>query len=165
MAGVFAECHRVLKDAGILVFTYHHSRKEGWSSVAHAVSSVGFRFVFAQPVKAEMSVARPKHQAKEPIDLDIILVCRKLRKDERPRRGADAAYDASIRRAQDQITRFWQDGRRLSRNDVRIVVLSQFLVALSAGRSEDELLAAFDECGAQVQDEVERLYANARKAA
>ena len=31
----------------------------------------------AQPIKAEMSVAMPKHQDKEPIGLDIIIVCHK----------------------------------------------------------------------------------------
>ena len=37
----------------------------------------GFTVVNSQPVKAEMSVAAPKSQAKEPIQLDIIIVCRK----------------------------------------------------------------------------------------
>ena len=40
-------------------------------------SGAGFHFVNAHPVKAEMSVATPKFQAKEPIQLDVILVCRK----------------------------------------------------------------------------------------
>ncbi len=31
---VFAECRRVLKDDGLLAFTYHHSRPEGWTSLA-----------------------------------------------------------------------------------------------------------------------------------
>ena len=33
--------------------------------------------VNSHPVKSEMSVATPKSQAKEPIQLDIIIVCRK----------------------------------------------------------------------------------------
>jgi putative DNA methylase len=37
----------------------------------------GFTVVNSQPVKAEMSVVTPKSQAKEPIRLDIIIVCRK----------------------------------------------------------------------------------------
>ena len=77
LQGVFRECHRILKDDGLLVFTYHHSRDEGWKALAEAVLGAGFAVVNSQPVKAEMSVATPKSQAKEPIQLDIIIVCRK----------------------------------------------------------------------------------------
>ena len=77
LQAVFRECHRVLKDDGLLVFTYHHSRDEGWTALAEAVLGAGFSVVNSQPVKAEMSVAAPKSQAKEPIQLDIIIVCRK----------------------------------------------------------------------------------------
>ncbi len=45
--------------------------------MANAIRDAGFVIVNAHPVKAEMSVATPKFQAKEPIQLDIILVCRK----------------------------------------------------------------------------------------
>ena len=30
LGGVFAECRRVLKDDGVLAFSFHHSRPEGW---------------------------------------------------------------------------------------------------------------------------------------
>ena len=77
LRGVFRECRRILKNDGLLVFTYHHSRDEGWIALADAVLGAGFTVVNCQPVKAEMSVATPKSQAKEPIQLDIIIVCRK----------------------------------------------------------------------------------------
>ena len=77
LQAVFHECRRVLKDEGLLVFTYHHSRDEGWTALAKAVLGAGLTVVNSQPVKAEMSVAAPKSQAKEPIQLDIIIVCRK----------------------------------------------------------------------------------------
>ena len=77
LQGVWTEAVRVLKDDGILAFTYHHSRPEGWSSVLRALFESGLVVTASQPVKSEMSVATPKHQAKEPIDLDIIIVCRK----------------------------------------------------------------------------------------
>ena len=59
LAGVFRECCRVLTDTGLMVFSYHHSREDGWSSVARAVLEGGFVPVQAQPVKSEMSVAVP----------------------------------------------------------------------------------------------------------
>ena len=71
---VWAEAHCVLKNTGIFAFNYHHSRAEGWHLVLEALTTAGFGITAAQPIKAEMSVAMPKRQAKEPIDLDIILV-------------------------------------------------------------------------------------------
>ena len=78
LRAVFLECNRVLKQEGLLVFTYHHSRDEGWTALAEAVLGAGFFVVNAHPLKSEMSVATPKAQTKEPIQLDIAIVCRKV---------------------------------------------------------------------------------------
>src|SRR5262249_2736930 len=37
LRNVFAECARVLKNDGLLIFTYHHSREEGWMALADAI--------------------------------------------------------------------------------------------------------------------------------
>lgn len=144
LTGVFGECHRVLKDEGLLVFSYHHSREDGWISVAAAVLSAGFKLVQAQPVKAEMSVATPKLAAKSPIDLDVLMVCRKAADDRRPLLPAADALEAAELAASDKVARFNRTGRRLSLNDVRIVVFSQALVELCAGRKTADVLPAFE---------------------
>ncbi|HEX5444046.1 MAG TPA: DNA methyltransferase, partial [Pirellulales bacterium] len=77
LTAVFRECHRILRDDGLLVFTYHHSRDDGWQALAEAILGAGFTVINSQPVKSEMAVATPKSAAKEPIAFDIILVCRK----------------------------------------------------------------------------------------
>jgi putative DNA methylase len=130
LTAVWAECHRVLKDDGLLVFTYHHSRAEGWSSILKAVMDAGFVIVAAHPIKAEMSGATPKHQAKEPIDLDIILVCRKGSR--LPIRDTITDLWTRVREAAaHQVSRMHVSRRRLSRNDVRIIVMAQLLRHLS----------------------------------
>ncbi|MBV5275343.1 MAG: helix-turn-helix domain-containing protein [Lamprocystis purpurea] len=144
LQGVFTECHRVLKDDGLLVFSYHHSREDGWTSVAAAVLDAGFKLVQIQPVKAEMSVAMPKLAAKSPIDLDVLMVCRKAAADRRPVIAIAAAMDAALTAAETKVRRFNGTGRRLSLNDVRIIVYSQALVELCAGRRPSEVLAAFE---------------------
>lgn len=144
LQGVFSECHRVLKDEGLMVFSYHHSREDGWTSVATAVLNAGFRLVQAQPVKAEMSVAMPKLAAKSPIDLDVLMVCRKATADRRTGASVDAAMEAAELAAEAKVRRFNGTGRRLSLNDVRIVVYSQALVELCAGRQPEDVLSAFE---------------------
>jgi putative DNA methylase len=74
---VFKECHRVLKRDGLLVFTYHHSRIDGWLALYRAIRESGFYATHAHPVKSEMAVAIPIQQSKTPINIDLIIVCRK----------------------------------------------------------------------------------------
>lgn len=78
LARVFAECRRVLKVDGVLVFTFHHSRAEGWLSVARAIRNSGMTVSATHIIHAELSVAQPKKLAKEPISLDAIIVCRPM---------------------------------------------------------------------------------------
>jgi putative DNA methylase len=127
LCGVFRECRRVLKDAGLLVFTYHHSREEGWTALAEAVLAAGFAAVNSQPVKAEMSVATPKSQAKDPIQLDIVIVCRKANTLPKERPTVTQALES----AKAKLTRLHQAGFSLSRNDRRIVMFGQLLTTLT----------------------------------
>jgi putative DNA methylase len=128
LKGVFQECRRVLKDDGLLVFSYHHSRDEGWKAVAEAVLGSGFIVTNAQPVRAEMSVATPKAQAKEPIQLDIVVVCRKADVCE----GRALPVQTAENVAREQIDRLHKAGFSLSRNDQKIVLFGQLLRTLAA---------------------------------
>lgn len=156
LTAVWAECHRVLKDDGLLVFTYHHSRGEGWVSILKALMDAGFEIVAAHPIKAEMSVATPKHQAKEPIDLDIILVCRK-RQTREGRGGVPDLWTGIGQVASYQIGRLRDSGRRLSRNDVRIIVMAQLLRELSQTVTTGLALAALDTQAIAIEAIIDRL--------
>ena len=155
LTAVFAECHRVLKDEGLMVFSYHHSRDDGWTSVATAVLNAGFKLVQAQPVKAEMSVAMPKLTAKSPIDLDVLMVCRKAANDLRPKASVENALRTAEAKAWAKVQRFNKTGRMLSLNDVRIVVFSQVLVEICAGRTPEDAIQVFgtslEDCAATAQ--------------
>jgi putative DNA methylase len=77
LCSVLTEACRVLKDEGVLAFSFHHSRADGWAAIYEAISSAGLAVVAAHPVHAELRGASPKTAAKDPISLDAILVCRK----------------------------------------------------------------------------------------
>ncbi len=139
LSAVFLECCRVLKDDGLLVFTYHHSRADGWTAVADAVVAAGLSFVNCHPVKAEMSVAAPKSQAKEPIQLDVVLVCRKQPADKRARQSVATGMERAIAHAKAKASRLVNCGLALSANDRRVILIGQFLVEVCAGRSAVQL--------------------------
>ena len=126
---VLNETARVLKDDGLLVFTYHHSRWEGWRSVLSAVVKAGYEIVACHPVKAELSVATPKHQAKAPINFDIIMVCRYGQA--RASDQEQLVLPAALARAKNQVERLQRAGWRLSRNDIGVMVMAQVISQIS----------------------------------
>lgn len=130
LQAVFSESHRVLKDDGMLAFTYHHSRAEGWESLTSALYDAGFAVANAHPVRAEMSGGTPKSQAKEPIQLDIVFACRKRDRVTRPVLDPEDALAAAASSARSKVERLASCGLALSRNDCRVVVFSQFICEL-----------------------------------
>ena len=126
LRAVFIECNRVLKQEGLLVFTYHHSRDEGWTALAEAVLGAGFIIVNAHPLKSEMSVAIPKAQTKEPIQLDIAIVCRKAS----PRLLDKPEQVQALLAAREKLSRLESVGFDLSRNDERAVLFGQLLTTI-----------------------------------
>jgi len=153
LAAVFKECHRVLKDDGLLVFTYHHSREEGWSAVARAVKSAGFSFVAAWPIKSEMSIAVPKHQAKEPIDFDVAFICRKAETLSEIPKDMDQAFEDALTEAETRISRLLSVGRKnLSTNDIKLIIISQLLVELSPGRDPSRFQMALETLSGRIEE-------------
>jgi adenine-specific DNA methylase len=161
LAAVWREAHRILRDDGLLAFTYHHSRSEGWRCVLQALMEAGFGISAVHPIKAEMSVAMPKLQAKEPIDLDIILVCRKRARMKTHRLNGDL-WGAVMPRAQAQAERLRTAGRRLSRNDVRVIVMAQLLRQISSSPTLVSALHLLDTANGEAETLIDRIHAAGR---
>lgn len=155
---VFDECNRVLRDEGLLIFSYHHSREDGWQALATAVLSAGFSIVQSQPMKSEMSVATPKSRTKEPIDLDVLLVCRKTLWDRRDRKDKEDAFQISIKNTASKISRFNNVGRKLSRKDVLVILFSELLVELSPGRKALAVNSAINTLSNEISCSVDSLH-------
>jgi putative DNA methylase len=155
---VFKECRRVLRCDGLLIFTYHHSRSEGWTSLVEAVFGAGFSVVNAHPVKAEMSVATPKSQAKEPIQLDIVLVCRPSEQDSRTPGEVSECVGMAARSAIEKLSRLRAIGLKLSLNDCRITVTSQFVSSLGPVSSSETAVRALVSQQSQLQEAAQRTF-------
>lgn len=139
LRAVFSECNRILKDDGLLVFTYHHSRDEGWVALAEAIIGSGFVVVNSQPVKSEMSVATPKAQTREPIQLDIVLVCRKNFGQ------VPADVSSAIQSGWTKLRRLEGSGLRLSQKDKRVVLQGQMMTTLRSLEEHERALGSLDE--------------------
>lgn len=126
LTSVFAECARVLRDKGLFVFTYHHSRHEGWTAVHQAIRHSGFLCVQAYPIKAEMSVSMPLHQSKSPIHLDLILVCKRdgLATTEASSHGT---IHSALATTETQISALTKAGIKVSLGDAKVILMGRFL--------------------------------------
>ncbi len=146
---VFTECRRVLKDEGVLAFSFHHSREEGWAAIYEAVTGAGLHVVAAHPVHAELRGSSPKNAAKDPISLDAILVCCKNSQNKTQALDIDAILSRTTR-----LTRELSGaGMHISNADRFVIAASQTLIAASA-----EMLS-FEQMKARLQDVRLRLQA------
>jgi putative DNA methylase len=131
LSRVFAESRRVLKEDGILAFSFHHSRAEGWAAIYEAITDAGLVVIAAHPVHAELRAASPKSAAKNPISLDAILVCRK-RYNRKPH---SLDVRAILRRSAQLVTRLEVGGLRISTADHYVIAASQMLIESAAEAS------------------------------
>lgn len=138
---VFAEACRVLKDEGVLAFSFHHSRAEGWAAIYEAINTAGLAVVAIHPVHAELRAASPKTAAKEPISLDAILVCRKKAiVVQGPPANQDVLHSVDI-----LASRLQAAGLRISAGDRFVIGAAQTLIA----RAAEDL--PFDEINAELE--------------
>ena len=110
-----------------------------------------------------MSVAMPKRQAKEPIDLDIIVVCRKSA-EASSCRWTGALWDGVLPAATEHVSRFRQAGRQLGRNDVRIILMAHLIQRLSTFRTVENALKALETAGKEIETRIDRLHLDAPSA-
>lgn len=120
LTNVFSECRRVLKEDGILAFSFHHSRPEGWGAIYEAVVMSGFKIVATYPVHSEMKVSTHLSAAKDPISIDAILVCRKKEFI------SNGYYQNSV---ESQIRHLQTEGFTLTKSDCNVIRAASALIS------------------------------------
>ena len=73
---VFTESNRVLKDDGLMAFTFHHKETEAWASMLNPILNAGFYIDAVYPIHSEMQTSA-HILSKKSISYDTIIVCRK----------------------------------------------------------------------------------------
>lgn len=75
MSNVFCECQRVLRENGLMVFTFHHRKTKAWFSILHAIVNAQLTITNVFPVRSEGRSAF--HSDAGNIKWDSVVVCRK----------------------------------------------------------------------------------------
>ncbi len=71
------EAHRVLKQSGILAFTFHHSEDEPWVAVLESLFDAGFYLEATYPIRSDETKGEGGEFGSKTVEYDIIHVCRK----------------------------------------------------------------------------------------
>lgn len=145
LGNVFAEGRRVLKADGQMVFSFHHSRLDGWSAISNAIKHADFFVVDVFPIHAELMASTPKAGAKEPISIDAIIICAKkciiFSKED--------IVSESIR----YIDELKKSKKYLSKSDIFVITISQSLKKCVNERlSEIDTILTMEETFKQVTD-------------
>jgi adenine-specific DNA methylase len=86
MTAIFAECHRVLRDDGVLTVMFTHKRAEAWDTLGMSLMQAGFAIESSWPVATESE--QSLHQAgQNSVSSTIFLVGRK-----RPEHSSSAVF-------------------------------------------------------------------------
>lgn len=131
LTSVFSECQRVLKNNGLLVFTYHHSRIEGWVSIYEAVRKAGFHITHTHPVKAEMAVSVPIQQSKVPVQFDLIIVCRKDSPPASQTKSNSFLLSTCIGETKSIVNKLQEVSINVSLGDIKVILMGCILSKLS----------------------------------
>ncbi len=76
LTAVFQEISRVMKDDGLLIFTFHHKELDAWVKLINSLIEQKFIIKSIYPVHSEMKTSTQIRGTKS-IGIDVIFVCRK----------------------------------------------------------------------------------------
>lgn len=124
ITSVWRECRRVLKDDGLLAFSFHQSQTTGWAAVMASLERAGFVVTATRPVVAEVTTSVTKRAAVAPNRIDVIVVCRKAAVTPPPPELSAARVRASTVMALDRLE---AAGLTLGPGDVRSAVRAAVL--------------------------------------
>lgn len=142
LGAVFTNCWRVLKPEGKLIFTYHHSRIDGWLPVYYAITRAGFQIENTMLVKAEMSVSVAIMAAKQPINFDLVFVCTKQTSDSSEEYPLTEIY-ANMQAHLSAIT---NAGLTLSEGDKMMLIYGKALEMLSKKNHKTVTMDLLNDC-------------------
>jgi putative DNA methylase len=80
LTACWKEAYRILKDGGLLTFTFHHDKDEPWVAVLESLFDAGFYLEATYPIRSDQTKgegSKPGTFGAQKVEYDIIHVCRK----------------------------------------------------------------------------------------
>ncbi len=121
----FKECHRVLKDDGLLVFTFHHEKPKAWAAVLDAVLQAGFDIRRVWTYHSET-----KGSLHTGIRFDTVIMARK-RSGEATEASWELLQSEIVAEVQAELRRLLENGVKVSPEDVFVIVIGKALSVYS----------------------------------
>lgn len=123
------ECHRVLVDDGLLVFTFHHREGDRWTGLLRSLFEAGFYLIAAYPTHSE-ALNSIVIQATKGITYDIVHVCRKRIGEPEPIPWSKLRREVT-RETKAQLAEIEQGKDVLPGPDVQMILLGKALKLFS----------------------------------
>ncbi|MBP7052833.1 MAG: DUF1156 domain-containing protein [Phycisphaerae bacterium] len=153
MTDCWAECRRVMKDGGVLAFTFHHSADEPWMSILQSLFDAGWLLEATYPIRSDETKGEGGQFGSRKIEYDIIHVCRKRLEEPKPVSWPKMRQwvKAEMARLRPLLESF--KNRGLSDADIRVILRGKALeffsrhygtVTISASGGEDSVLSIRD---------------------
>lgn len=115
------EAYRILKQGGVLSFTFHHSEDDPWVDVLESLFDAGFFLEATYPVRSDETKGDKGQHGSKKIEYDIIHVCRK--RTEEPSRISWARLRrrilADVRQLQNILEHHQNEG--LPKADIQVI--------------------------------------------
>lgn len=131
---VFCECYRLLKDDGLLIFTFHHAEGETWKSLLRAICDAGFELIGVYPIHGEAETSLHLMD-KQSISFDLIHVCKKRIENSAEKRSWAGVRQEIRKKAREEV-KLVESGRYgnepLSPPDIQIILTGKCLELYSA---------------------------------
>ena len=83
LTACWVEAKRILKPAGLLAFTFHHSEDAPWVSVLESLFDAGFYLIATYPIRSDETKGTGQFGSRM-IEYDIIHVCRQRHEEPKP---------------------------------------------------------------------------------
>ena len=143
LTACWSEACRVLKDGGLLAFTFHHSEDSQWAIVLESLFDAGFLLEQTFPIASDEQKGEGGQFGAKGTEYDIIHVCRKRLKEPQPVSWAKMRQwvKAELGRLKFLLATYRE--RQLAEADIRVILRGKALEFYS--RHYGKVLTAEDE--------------------
>jgi adenine-specific DNA methylase len=125
LTNVFKECHRVLKDDGLMLFTFHHNKLWAWENLTNVLLDSDFYVSSAPIVRSEGKSGY--HSQIGNVKYDACLVCRKRQSTYRKVCHWDMLKNHIRQRTIHWVNRIIETEMDLNEVDILVIVMGKFL--------------------------------------